>query len=109
MDQKYNGWSNYPSWNVKLWLDNDEFHYRSLAEVIPTIGDEDTDYGFGHVRERVHIIREYVQGYVDDNFETPEVGMLADLYGWALAQVNWHEIAESYATDYPYQGDADID
>ena len=23
-DRKYNGWSNYETWNFKLWLDNDE-------------------------------------------------------------------------------------
>ncbi len=28
-DEKgYNGWSNYETWNVKLWMDNDEGSYN---------------------------------------------------------------------------------
>lgn len=33
-DQTYNGWPNYQTWNVMLWLDNDEgmyLYYRGMA------------------------------------------------------------------------------
>lgn len=26
--EKFNGWSNYETWNIALWLDNDEFFYE---------------------------------------------------------------------------------
>lgn len=113
--ESYQGWTNYPTWNVKLWLDNDEFHYRSLAEVIPTIGhqtinDRAAYEGFAPlVRERVYVIRDYVEGYVLNNFDAPDTGMQADLYGWAIGQVNWQEIAASYAEDYPFTGNEDDD
>ena len=32
-DRKYNGWSNYETWNFKLWLDNDEFSYNRAREL----------------------------------------------------------------------------
>ena len=29
---KYNGWWNYETWNLKLWLDNDEVTYNMVQE-----------------------------------------------------------------------------
>jgi hypothetical protein len=34
-DKKYNGWTNYETWNVALWLDNEqssERHWRGAAQ-----------------------------------------------------------------------------
>lgn len=28
MSEKYNGYTNYPTWNVKLWIDNEEGSYN---------------------------------------------------------------------------------
>ncbi len=42
-DETYNGWTNYETWNVALWLGNDEGMYRlarrksSYDELIPTL------------------------------------------------------------------------
>ncbi len=32
MDKTYNGWKNYQTWNVALWLGNDEGLYRMALE-----------------------------------------------------------------------------
>jgi hypothetical protein len=33
-DRKYNGWSNYETWNFKLWLDNDEVQLQPSKELV---------------------------------------------------------------------------
>jgi hypothetical protein len=32
--ETYNGWKNYPTWNVALWLDNDEGLYNATRETV---------------------------------------------------------------------------
>ena len=32
MEQEYNGWSNYETWNVALWIGNDEGLYSMAKE-----------------------------------------------------------------------------
>ena len=33
-DKKYNGWTNYETWNVMLWINNDMVFYHQLKEII---------------------------------------------------------------------------
>ena len=32
-DQTYNGWTNWETWNFKLWIDNEESSYNSILEL----------------------------------------------------------------------------
>ena len=53
-DTEYNGWTNYETWNVGLWLGNDQglyemarraFDYDHLCEMLACIGSETTGDG----------------------------------------------------------------
>jgi hypothetical protein len=37
MDNTYNGWANYETWNFKLWLDNDEASYKRIQELVKLV------------------------------------------------------------------------
>lgn len=38
-DQTYNGWPNYETWNVMLWMDNEESAYRLYRERVQRCKD----------------------------------------------------------------------
>ncbi len=95
----YNGWSNYETWAVKLWLNNDEGSYnywreRSreiLLDPCPSdiLTDEQTArYDLADELKREHEANAPTIGYV-----------FADLLNAALSEVNWSEIAESMLAD----------
>jgi hypothetical protein len=53
-DKEYNGWTNYETWNVGLWLGGDQglyeiarraFDYDHLCEMLACIGSETTGDG----------------------------------------------------------------
>ena len=43
-DQTYNGWANYETWNVALWIGNDEFLYNTAKACVEYCGDNETPY-----------------------------------------------------------------
>jgi len=39
---EYNGWKNYETWNVVLWINNDPIFYNSLKSIYNTRAGSDT-------------------------------------------------------------------
>jgi hypothetical protein len=86
----YNGWSNYETWAVALWIDNEAPSYRFWRDVADAIkGDVKKK------RERIYALAERLKLSLED--EKPDLGasMWADLLGAAFSEVNWQEIAKN--------------
>lgn len=85
-DNTYNGWTNYQTWVVKLWLDNE----------YP--GFEDEALEWLEMTESVTGLADAIENLHQEN--APEVsGVYSDLMTHALGTVDWYEIAEAYAED----------
>ena len=71
----YNGWTNYETWNVHLWLTNEPESYAAAQDAARTIrpGPE-------------------LRDLVETLYDLPQSGLAADLIGNALGDVNWAEI-----------------
>lgn len=82
-NQSYNGWTNWATWNVNLWLNNDYGLYTAMVELTQEADD-------------VTILADDIQQWVDG--WKPEVlvtGMWSDLITYVLQDVNWLEIAQA--------------
>ena len=105
-DVTHNGWTNYETWAVKLWIDNEESDYRYWRDAAQECYDDAADglSAYGKFTGREIFTRDEravleLEKRLKDEIEeaAPDLGasMFADLMNAALSEVNWHEIAAS--------------
>ena len=100
-DKTYNGWSNYETWLVALWFNNDEDTYRctlvsarQVCESTSTVR-KGGNYSAADVRLS-DILRDHVENGRED-----QPGMYHDLLSRALNAVDWCEIARGVIDSLP--------
>ena len=88
MCQKYNGWTNYQTWNVKTWLDNEVGSYEMAREIARNSNGESSPRQY--VADN---LKELIDGA---NPIAGEASMFTDILQAALDDVDWYEIADAY-------------
>ena len=96
----YNGWKNYETWCVALWLDNEPGTYDHANELARNAFDRAGAEPRGRLtHEAAALINLAValKGWVEDDL-LPDLGasMAGDLLGAAISEVDWRAIAEHY-------------
>jgi len=92
--KEYNGWYNYESWLVSLWIDNEESSQAYWAEQAQEVWDQTDPDSDDRKREASCSLSESLKNHFEEGNPCME-GFWADLMGAALSEVNWHEIAEN--------------
>jgi hypothetical protein len=86
-DKTYNGWTNYETWLVNLWIQNDEDHYSQLHDMVVTV-------------DTLFAAKEILEAWLDNEYdmyiERNPHGLFQDLIKGALSEVNWYEIAKNW-------------
>ena len=94
-DSSYNGWSNYETWVVNLWLGNDEDSYntcRSLAQ--RCIEESVADEVFSRKERACYQLANELKEMIEDgNPLASEASVYADLLNASFSEINWKEIA----------------
>lgn len=79
-DNTYNGWTNYETWNLNLWLSNDENAYRYWASIAEGV----------ELEELTESLKTWAQSHVPET-----VGFHSDMLSHAISRINFEEIAKS--------------
>lgn len=90
-DETYNGWRNYETWNVALWLNNQEAYYNDIRHIVRLAQRHE------YADELPARFRDYVEQIVlGDN---PGTGPQVDLLTHALDRVDWDAVVGSFTED----------
>jgi hypothetical protein len=80
----YNGWTNYETWNVNLWLDNEPHTQNDMVRISNRPGES--------VYKRATLLKNYVHGLPEIDDVLQNASLASDLLGAALSEVDWEEI-----------------
>lgn len=102
---EYNGWHNYETWAVKLWIDNEEGQYNRWRGITAAtwVQAVATTYTTKSQDARIRLA-DNLKDWHTDNEPEMEPSVYQDLLGAALSEVDWFEIADSMLTDAELDG-----
>ncbi len=89
-NQKYEGWTNYETWSVKLLIDNDqgsqEYWHDVAVKYCEDGNREDNFYSLSKQLKAEH---------EDNNPLSYKCDIYSQLLQGAMSEVNWYEVAEN--------------
>lgn len=95
-DKTYNGWTNYETWNVNLWMTNDQGSQEWATQLATDIFEQSAAEGVLTRSEKARYdLGDYLKNYYDESLPESLAGVYLDLLNAALSEVNWDEIANS--------------
>lgn len=87
--KSYNGWTNYETWLIRLWIDNDPELYLMVREwVTATQSKSATELG------------EMLKQFLLENKPTEEGKVYDDLLYSAIRKANFREVGEHLMEDF---------
>lgn len=93
MTTTYNSWTNYETWAVALWIDNEQGSYQEARSMARQARDK-------------YSLADSLKEWIGECAPEIEATLYSDLLNAALSEVDWTEIAEHYADEV---GDTDSD
>lgn len=96
-NKTYNGWSNYETWNVALWIGNEEGSDSYWREVTQEVYDEaEADKNFTREERAALTLADRLKDEIEEAAPKLSGSMFGDLLSAALSEVDWHEIASDW-------------
>jgi hypothetical protein len=108
-ERGFNGWSNYETWAVALWMDNNEADYRQLRYLARRIyRDARIQHRKGQCDDpivqtaRIEIAKCLEHRVYEETIHSIQC-LTMDLLNSSLDKIDWQELAESLLDEFAHQ------
>jgi hypothetical protein len=91
-ETRYNGWANYETWCVHLWLTNERESYFNWREEAARHRKEFRDDATEHLAKQM-------ESEIEEASPLKSASLFSELLNGALSEVDWREIAEAFLED----------
>jgi hypothetical protein len=119
-NEKYNGWTNIFTWNVALWLGNEEYYEsRIVDELLPEAlknAKNEKQYSefvdlIDTEQRTITELSDMLKDMIEEEQEEQvgNTGMFSDLLNKVFGRVDWRKIAEHYVGDNLDESDFSIE
>lgn len=101
-EKKYNGWTNYETWAVALWIDSERASYECWRQAAAQARREAptcrqvADGIWSEENAARFLLADWLKEDITDAAPLTEANVYSDLLNAALAEVNWQEIADHW-------------
>jgi hypothetical protein len=90
MSNKYNGYTNYETWNLSLWLDNNREWYRAVNDkALNLVNDVLTK------DEAIYNLKNFIIDLVQNDEPKIEPSFFSDVLNASIREVNFWEISQN--------------
>jgi hypothetical protein len=113
--KRYNGWKNYETWAVHLWMSNDEGSYCYWSdEAAVHLGEapehEHVQGGIWTAAEAARFtLGAQMKSEIEEGSPIEGASLYSDLLSAALSEVDWSEIADAFLADVEPEEDDQAD
>lgn len=100
-EKPYNGYTNYETWLVALWIDNDQGLQEMIQEFAQAAYDEaEASEYLTREEEAVATLEKQIEDVIDEmNPLISEASLFSDMLSAAFREVDYREIAEGFIAE----------
>ncbi len=111
-DENYNGWSNYETWAVHLWLTNEQGTYNFCRELAHECIEQACECAqvregiWQEIQARRFLLADRLKQHIQEHDPLADhASMYSDLLGAAISEVDWHEVANAFLGEFSPEDD----